>query len=202
MKKITFGLIVYISLISASFGAEIPKGFKIYTIKPDDTLTKFVPKEAWDMTMRINGVDHTSLQIGDEILIPIDPKNIPVFCPVPTVMPKATEKREIFVFLDSQYFGAYEDGTLVHWGPISSGGVGRETPKGKHRIVSKHTHYVSKKYGSPMPYAQCFDQQGGRFFHQQSMPGKAASHSCIRLLMMDAKWLFGWTRLGDKVTIK
>jgi len=32
----------------------------------------------------------------------------------------------------------------------------------------------------------------GLSFHQYALPGRPASHACIRLLERDARWLYGW----------
>ncbi|MFH1990536.1 MAG: L,D-transpeptidase, partial [Patescibacteria group bacterium] len=42
----------------------------------------------------------------------------------------------------------------------------------------------------------------GYFFHQQSLPGRPASHGCVRLTMEDAKTLFYWSQKNDVVIIE
>jgi hypothetical protein len=37
-----------------------------------------------------------------------------------------------------------------------------------------------------------FSQWRGLAFHEFALPGRPASHACIRLLRRDAEWLFGW----------
>ncbi|MFA5985744.1 MAG: L,D-transpeptidase family protein [Parcubacteria group bacterium] len=175
----------------------------MYVTKEGDTLSKIAPKGSWPIIMKLNGIDPTNIQIGHEILIPADHNNIPNYCPVPQNMPHAQhEARKAFVFLNTQYFGAYEYGKLIHWGPISSGGK-HPTKTGNFHIMAKHKNYFShdpESYGAPMLYAQRLTERG-IFFHHQNMPGKPASHGCIRLLMSDAAWLFTWTHEGDPVTI-
>jgi lipoprotein-anchoring transpeptidase ErfK/SrfK len=51
-----------------------------------------------------------------------------------------------------------------------------------------------------MPYAVNFSEKG-YFFHHQSLPGKPASHGCIRLLKVDAERLFYWIGKNDPVII-
>ena len=43
-----------------------------------------------------------------------------------------------------------------------------------------------------MPYTFNFHSEAGSAFHQFEMPGKPASHSCMRQFEDDAKWLFTW----------
>lgn len=191
-------------VVNFAFGMDVPAGFTTYTIQPGDHLGKIAPKELWPIVMKVNKIDANSMQVGHTILVPIDHTAASAFCPVPKDMPSsANEARKVFVFIKTQYFGAYEYGTLVHWGPISSGGRNRITPHGTFPVMSKHKDYFShspESYGAPMPYAQRLTGSG-IFLHQQALPGKPASHGCIRLLMSDAQWLFGWTRTGDNVTI-
>jgi lipoprotein-anchoring transpeptidase ErfK/SrfK len=52
-----------------------------------------------------------------------------------------------------------------------------------------------------MPYAVCFNN-AGYFLHQQSLPGRPASHGCVRLLISDAKMIFNWLEKGDQIIIK
>ena len=41
----------------------------------------------------------------------------------------------------------------------------------------------------------------GYGFHKSSLPGRPASHGCVRLLESDAKWLFHWGQSGTPVRI-
>jgi hypothetical protein len=43
-----------------------------------------------------------------------------------------------------------------------------------------------------MPLYFNFDNERGLAFHQFTLPGRPASHACIRLLERDARWLYGW----------
>ncbi|MFA5993490.1 MAG: L,D-transpeptidase family protein [Parcubacteria group bacterium] len=195
-------LILMFILVPMSFATEIPDGFSSYTLKKGDNLKNIAPEKSWDIIMRVNQIDAQHLTPGKNILIPTDHDNIPIFCPVPSEMPTEKEPpRTIHVFLDTQYFGAYEKGQLQFWGPISSAGKHYNTPKGNFRVIQKMRSYFSKKFdGAPMPYALQISEDG-IFIHQQALPGKPASHGCIRLLMSDAKKLFTWSHRGDPVII-
>jgi hypothetical protein len=102
-------------------------------------------------------------------------------------------------------FAAYnEKGELVYWGPAVGGRKfcpdskkPCQTPQGKFKVVYKAgANYRSKIYPigcrgkkcAPMPYALFF-QDGAAFHASNSLPGKNASHGCIRLFLNDAKWL-------------
>ena len=43
-----------------------------------------------------------------------------------------------------------------------------------------------------MPWYFNFENDRGLSFHQYTLPGRPASHACVRLLERDAKWLFDW----------
>ena len=43
-----------------------------------------------------------------------------------------------------------------------------------------------------MPWYFNFHNESGLAFHQYALPGRPASHACIRLLERDAIWLFEW----------
>ena len=104
------------------------------------------------------------------------------------VTPKA-----LVVDLSTQLFGAYEFGNLVRWGPVSSGDRHHPTPPGLYhlnwnariRISSEHHEWV-------MPWFFNFSSKIGLGLHHYTLPGRPASHGCIRLLRPDAKWLFYW----------
>ncbi len=115
-------------------------------------------------------------------------------------MIETTEKREVRVSLKNQNFGFYESGKLVFWGRVCSGRKGMDTPKGRYKVLGKVQKYVSKKYGSAMPYAIRFTNQG-HFLHVGELKSKPASHGCIRLSESDAKKIFALAKAGDSVTV-
>ncbi|NTW30948.1 MAG: L,D-transpeptidase, partial [Candidatus Moranbacteria bacterium] len=138
--------------------------------------------------MKVNRVDKRHFPVGKTVLLPVNLEKAVQYTPIPEVLTDSRGEREIRVYLDCQYFGAYEKGKLVFWGPISSGGKGRGTPPGRYAVNYKERHKRSIKYdNAPMPYAINF--YGGYFLHQQSLPGYPASHGCVRLLMTDAERL-------------
>jgi len=183
---------------SSEVWSNFKEYFKEYTIKKGDTLSKIAPSSQWEIIEKINRMDRKHLIIpGKKILIPINEEALN-FSPVPKRIDSNYE-RVIYFFLDLQYFGAYERGELILWGPISSG-KRNSTPKGKFYVQWKSKNYFSKKYKARMPYAVNFFK--GYFFHEQSLPGYPASHGCIRLLHEDAKKIFDWIQKGDVIIIK
>ncbi len=206
-KKIFF---VFLSVILLFFmfrplsvrEASKINGFVPYFVKQGDVLSKIAPPKYWKIILKVNRIDEKHLIPGNVILIPSDFKKAFSFCPVPRKILNLSQKKRVVIFyLSKQYFGAYEYGKLLFWGPISSGKKGYETPIGNFIVNWKSKNYFSKKYKAPMPYAVNFSYKG-LFFHEQSLLGKPSSHGCIRLLKADAKKLFYWVKKGDKVIIK
>jgi L,D-transpeptidase-like protein len=103
-------------------------------------------------------------------------------------LPKA-----LVVDLPSQVFGAYENGSLVRWGPISSGTSADPTPSGLFYLNwNSRGRFSSIDPDWYMRWYFNFHAGRGLAFHQHPLPGLPASHACIRLLERDAKWLYQW----------
>lgn len=184
-----------------SSAADAPDGFKFYTVKKGDYLGKIAPPEHWDIIKRVNRIDESHLIIGKKILIPTDFEKASKFRPVPKYFKEAEVfEKAMFVFLDIQYFGAYEKGRLIFWGPISSGKNGHNTPRGNFKVLWKTRHYYSRKYDAEMPFAVNISD-GGYFLHAQALPGRPASHGCVRLLKPDAEKIFKWIKINDPVIL-
>ena len=205
MKKISIvffvGIFCYF-LVGASFAKDVPEGFEIYKITKGDSLGKIAPNEHHELIMKVNKFDRRHLPVGKKILIPTDFEKAVEFTPVPKYCEETSDsERSVHIFLDTQYFGAYENGRLVFWGPISSGKGGRGTRPGKFEATSKELMHRSRLYNNaPMPFS--VNLSGTNYFlHQQDLPGYPASHGCIRLLREDAKKIYDWIKKNDPVII-
>jgi lipoprotein-anchoring transpeptidase ErfK/SrfK len=192
MKKILFFTIILLFYLqpicqATDYNQTQIEGFGCYQVKKGDTLWKIAPPEY--------------LPQGKKILIPQNFEKASKYIPVAEEIEKVkTFQRVICFFLENQYFGAYEYGRLIYWGAISSGKNG-STPTGLFKVQWKAIDYYSKKYDAAMPFAVNFSE-AGYFFHQQSLPGRPASHGCIRLIMEDAETLFHWSRKNDLIIIE
>jgi hypothetical protein len=99
----------------------------------------------------------------------------------------------LVVYLPAQVFGAYEYGTLVRWGPVSSGARNSQTSSGLFALNWRSPGRASTI--DPdwfMRWYFNFGNRDGLAFHAYALPGHPASHGCIRLLERDAKWLYEW----------
>lgn len=116
------------------------------------------------------------------------------YSPLPESYPAASAfPKFVAVDLAGQVFGAYENGRLVRWGPVSSGVRHSPTPAGLYHLNWKARRHVSTVDPSwIMTWYFNFENQQGRALHAYAMPGYPASHSCVRLLERDAQWLYEW----------
>ncbi|UZJ42697.1 L,D-transpeptidase family protein [Prosthecochloris sp. SCSIO W1101] len=182
--------------------AVVPEGFGQVKLDKAESLDKLCNRNLTCETifMKVNKVDRRHISAGKTVLLPVDIEKASQYTPVPQQLNDSRGEREVRVFLNTQYFGAYENGNLLFWGPISSGRKSNPTWPGEFFVNYKQRHKRSIKYNNaPMPYSINYD--GPYFIHQQSLPGHPASRGCVRLLEADAKRLFSWMKVGDSVTV-
>jgi len=95
-----------------------------------------------------------------------------------------------------QAFALYENGTLLRWGPVSTGKQSTGTPSGLY-----YGNYKAKRKISTidetwiMPYYFNFMNFEGIGTHEYSLPGYPASHGCIRMYRDDAKYIYDWANM-------
>lgn len=107
----------------------------------------------------------------------------------------------LLVNIRSQRAILYRNGIPIGATTVSTGRPGFETPTGVFSILQKQVEHYSAKYdNAPMPYMQRLTWYGVAL-HAGYLPGRPASHGCIRLPLTFAKELYGVTRLGMTVVI-
>jgi lipoprotein-anchoring transpeptidase ErfK/SrfK len=85
--------------------------------------------------------------------------------------------------------------------PVSTGMPGHSTPMGVFSVIQKHKFHHSNIYsGAPMPYMQRITWSGVAM-HAGVLPGRPASHGCIRMPMAFAVKMWNWTKMGARVVI-
>ena len=108
---------------------------------------------------------------------------------------------EIVVSIPLQRAYVYRGGTLIGVTTVSTGRQGHETPTGRFNILEKRREHYSNLYNNaPMPFMQRLTW-GGIALHAGEIPGRPASHGCVRLPLAFARHLFGATRVGATVHI-
>jgi lipoprotein-anchoring transpeptidase ErfK/SrfK len=95
----------------------------------------------------------------------------------------------------------YRNGVPIGATTVSTGKPGHETPTGVFTVLQKQIEHYSSKYdNAPMPYMQRLTW-GGVALHAGSLPGRPASHGCIRLPRGFAQLLYKVTTVGMTVVI-
>ena len=130
----------------------------------------------------------------DKMFVPLDYAIEPEI--LPESLPDAA-KHEKYILIDrrQQYLGLYEWGYLQHCFPISSG-TSNSTPL-RNFVVNgmDQVHFSSKFDQAPMDHALHIGLD--YFIHEGIVPGYPASHGCIRLFPLHARFLFyEWAKPG------
>ena len=140
-----------------------------------------------------------SLSRGDTLVLPLDfEMDLRAYTPLPRRYEGAAAMEKLFVIDKTlQVFGAYEHGTLVRWGIVSTGGTDSPTPSGRFNFNWRQRERVSSL--SPpgeewrMYWVMNFHHERGIHVHQYPLPvGGPVSHGCVRTTEADAEWLFNW----------
>ncbi len=148
-----------------------------------------------DLLEKLNRSHRAYLRRLEKVIVP-DCWNVeePGYSPLPeSILELASHDKEILVYLPIQVFGAYEYSRLIRWGPISSGRAQYPTPDGIFYLNWRSRERASTDNPAwHMNWYFNFHNKRGLVFHEFSLPGRPASHACIRLLRRDAEWLYGW----------
>ena len=122
--------------------------------------------------------------------------------PVETVQSRsAGEPVMAIVALRSQRITVYDAKGWILRAPVSSGTKGRETPAGIFSIIQKVEEHYSNLYDDAfMPHMQRITWSGIAL-HGGVLPGRPASHGCVRLPFDFAERLFGETKMGMRVIV-
>jgi lipoprotein-anchoring transpeptidase ErfK/SrfK len=108
---------------------------------------------------------------------------------------------QIMISLERQRLSLFSDGKLVAQSPISTGVRQHPTPTGIFSVIQKQLFHRSNIYSdAPMPYMQRITWSGIAI-HEGVLPGRPASHGCIRLPHAFATRLYALTRLGARVIV-
>jgi lipoprotein-anchoring transpeptidase ErfK/SrfK len=113
--------------------------------------------------------------------------------------------KRVVIDRTKQELRAYQGKRMVLKSRISTGRQGKKTPAGTFRAgpYKARMHYSSLYDNAPMPWS--VQVVGDIFVHgYQSVPGRPASHGCIRLPLDEgnpAKWFYHWVSIGTPVEI-
>lgn len=167
--------------------------YKMKTKDPQTELAKLVGVDNIRAILQTNRIDIDHITAGTELVIP-KLFDLSERSPFPLKLADAADITKLLIIdQPMQAFGVYESGNLVRWGPTSSGKKDTKTPTGLFSTNWKgeevHSSFDDEWV---LKYNFNIDNQEGIGFHQYAMPGYPASHSCVRLLIEDAVWLYNW----------
>ena len=186
---------------------ELKSGETIMSFVHSIPSLKKISLKAQERIALINGTHYLLIMMGtgnvstdkNRLFVPLD------YSIEPQILPQYLSdvaKHEKFILINRrlQYIGLYERGNLKHIFPISSGSS-KSTPLRDFVINHMDEQHYSTKYDSPMDHA--LNIGGDYYIHEGIVPGYAASHGCIRVFPLDARFLFyHWAKVGipGKVT--
>ncbi len=124
--------------------------------------------------------------------------------PMPFSAPPEALVKHVNIDKTTQTLRAYVGDRLYLETHVSTGKAGKRTPNGKYTVHEKERMHRSKLYhNAPMPFS--VHLEGNYFIHGfKSVPGKPASHGCIRLPTdgeNPAKQFYNWVEAGTPVNI-
>jgi hypothetical protein len=174
--------------------------------KPKTTLTyHFENTKAWlaktsdsipiRIAMALNRTDKTNVTQMDSIIVANDMDgDLAYYLPFPFTVPELENvSKVIFFSYATQTFGAYEYGELVYTGPTNMGRKTDKTPTGLF-FTNWKAEETTSTFDDEWNLRWNFNiaNQLGVGWHQYTLPGYPASHSCLRLNERDAKYLYNW----------
>lgn len=169
-----------------------------WPIKTNDSLKKIfdtLTPEHQKVLFALNRVDKKHIKNIDTIVVPEKfTNNLLDYSPFPTKLDILAPVYKLVIFsYPIQAYAVYEKGALVKWGPTNMGKKSTKTPEGLF-----FTNWKGKEIRSSVDKSWILrwnfniSNLGGVGWHQYALPGYPASHSCLRLLEEDAKWLYDW----------
>ncbi len=156
----------------------------------------------------LNRTDKANFKKLDSVVIPVDfSGDLVYYLPFPLHVNALEGISKIIIFsYPTQTFAAYKNGELVYTGPTNMGRKADPTPTGlffTNWKAEKTTSTFNDEWDLKWNFN--IENKLGVGFHQYELPGYPASHSCLRLLEKDAKFLYKFADewiLRDKENIK
>ena len=154
---------------------------------------RFKPNEL-ELLEKLNRADVKHLARLNRLVVPSEWRPEIEHSPFPATYAAAGATPKLLVVdQSSQVFAAYEHGTLVRWGPTSTGRQAKPTPTGVYHLNWRARTRTSTLSGEwRLNWYFNFHNQRGLAFHEFDLPGLPASHACVRLLARDAMWIYNW----------
>jgi len=151
-------------------------------------------QERWTQVLKLNRVDLAHVRDRDSLILPDVFGDSLDLAPFPRTLAAVRDTAKLLlVSLRLQAFAAYDRGQLVQWGPTSTGRKAKPTPAGLYHATWKDRDRISTVDDEwRLFWCVNIDNHEGVSLHQYELPGRPASHSCVRLLESDAMWIYAW----------
>jgi len=204
---VTALIVLLAAAAAAAQQSTPPPQYRIEAIArtPAELAKRFTPPQI-DILEMLNRRDRAHLVRPDPptpgMVVPVAWSDDPLtYSPFPASWPAAGATRKIIVVDQRmQAFGAYENGRLVRWGPVSSGRKETPTPDGAFTLTWRaRSRRSTDNEDWLLEWYFNFVNERGVSFHLFDLPGYPASHACVRMLLRDAQWLYTW---GDQWTLE
>ena len=161
-----------------------------------------------EIAIAVNRTDKQFFTKMDSVIIPTDMSgDIAFYLPFPVEVPYLENVDKVLFFsYPTQTFAAYENGILTYTGPTNMGRKKDQTPTGLF-FTNWKAEETTSTFDDEWELLWNFniENKKGVGFHQYDLPGYPASHSCLRLLEKDAKYLYEWADqwvLADEENVK
>lgn len=173
--------------------------YTAWPIKKVDTAVKafkakYTGQDRWTI-LALNRIDEANMRRADTLIIPDTIfADFNLYSPFPSDMSILKDVNKMVIFSYAiQAFAAYEHGKLVYWGPTSMGAKIHPTPTGLHFANWKAKETISTVDDEwKLKWNFNIENKEGVGWHQYALPGYPASHSCLRMLEEQAKWMYSW----------
>ena len=147
------------------------------------------------IALAVNRTDKAGFALMDTVIIPTDMTgDIAYYLPFPLSVPYLADINKIIFFnYATQTFATYENGILMYTGPTNMGRKKDLTPTGLFYTNWK-AEQTTSTFNDEWDLRWNFNIENklGVGWHQYSLPGYPASHSCLRLQEKDARYLYDW----------
>lgn len=155
---------------------------------------KYTEKERYAI-LALNRLDSKNKWNADTLVVPAEiDTTLMAYSPFPMQLDVLSNVKKFVIFsYPIQAYGVYSNGSLVKWGPTSMGKKSAQTTRGLTFANWKKKLAISTVSSEwKLPYNFNIFNTDGIGWHQYDLPGYPASHSCLRLLMKDAQWLYSF----------
>lgn len=185
----------------AKIEPEPPKvaiSYTAWAVKGNDSLIKAIKNlsaEEQKVIYVLNRIDKKHVGRIDTIVVPeVINTDLLHYSPFPSALNSANAiPKLVFFSYPIQAYALYEYGKLHTWGPTNMGKKATPTPtglffanwRGKEIRSSVDQSWILKWNFNISNFA-------GVGWHEYDLPGYPASHSCLRLLAEDAKYMYDW----------